>query len=328
MKLAVAGLLFLGVLAALCAAVLVGTLRIGTMPAQASAGRDTEVTILLAARDLPAMALIPADGVTIKTVPQSKAPQGYLTNPVQVVGKVLAVPVVQGQPFSTASFAAEGVGAMLAASLHDGKRAVGIPVTDCSGLEGLLYPGSIVDVVASFKPSTSSDGQVSHGPLSITVLQGVEVLAIEKQTIVSPNAEKGADADALSRNGNAIRRVTLLVDSHQARVVQLAAQEGTLSLALRNPLDSTPDVGKAVSLREVMGEPERPRVQEPSLLDRAVATWVAYGQRMKNQPPPAPVAAPTTRPATWDTIVMHGQTVETRSFPLSWAQADERGNAN
>jgi pilus assembly protein CpaB len=325
MKLAVAGLLFLGVLAALCAAVLVGTLRIGVSPAHASAERDADVTILLAAHDLPAMALITADGVTTKTVPRSKAPQGYLTNPVQVVGKVLAVPVVEGQAFSTSSFAAEGVGAMLAASLHDGKRAVGIPVTDCSGLEGLLYPGSIVDVVASFKPSTNSDGQVSHGPMSITVLQGVEVLAIEKQTIVSPDAEKGADADALSRNGNAIRRVTLLVDSRQARVVQLASQEGTLSLALRNPLDSTPDAGKAISLREVIGEPDRPRVQGPSLLDQAVTAWVAYGQQLKNRPTPAPAITPTTRPATWDTIIMHGQTVETRSFPLSWAHADGRG---
>src|SRR2546421_271903 len=58
-----------------------------------------------------------------------------------------------------------------------GKRAMAVALTDHGGLNGVLYPGSIVDVLASFKSKTGEG-------LSTTLVSGVEVLAIERHTLI------------------------------------------------------------------------------------------------------------------------------------------------
>src|SRR6185503_8819315 len=98
---------------------------------------------------------------------------------------------------------------------------------------------------------------IQRGALTTTLLERVQVLAVEAKSVVSGSAETvGTDtsvaADAISR-ANRTRRVTLLVDTKQAKALQLGMEQGTLSLALRNPLDTGSADRDQVSLRSILG---------------------------------------------------------------------------
>jgi Flp pilus assembly protein CpaB len=85
-----------------------------------------------------------------------------------------------------------------------------------------------VDVLTSYKPANANEA------VTKTLLQNIQVLGIEGDTIVS--AQENKRPGTTDRNKK--RMVTLMVDPEQAKVLQSAIQEGTISLSMRNPLDA------------------------------------------------------------------------------------------
>jgi len=222
-------LVAMGLAAALFAALLVKSLRSDDL-----SGVVPEVDVLLASKDLPAMSVIESTDVTVEKVAKAKLPVGYLSSPAEGIGKILAMPVVQGQVLAESCFIENGVAAQVAASLPTGMRAVSVSLSNDSITGGLLYPGCVVDVLASFKLSSSERGQA----ISTTLLREVQVLAVRGASIVS---EKEIEQDKSRSPSNYGRvTVTLMVDPKQAEALQLATENGTISLALRNPLDKSP----------------------------------------------------------------------------------------
>jgi len=187
MKFAVIALCLLGSVAAASAALLVHALRAPNSGGVAQAGSG-DVTVLVARKALPAMTVLDSSVVEVTTVPADKAPANCITSPVAVVGKVLTKPIVEGQAFTSAHFENLANAQQLAAVIPTGKRAVGISVTNYAGLGGLLDPGSMVDVMVSIKPA---DG---HEAVTTTLLENVQVLAIEQQTVVGEGMDGGGDA--------------------------------------------------------------------------------------------------------------------------------------
>ncbi len=277
MKLHVIGLIAVGVIAALCVAVLVGALQAKGRDGEGSSG-PTERMIVVAARDLEPAMLVEADAVAMKRVRIVDAPKECLFDPVQVVGKVLNTPIVEGQPFTRSAFARDGSGLHLAAALPQGMRAMGVPLSESSGLQGLLYPGSIVDVLASYKPTAGSRECVSQ-----TILQGIRVLGVEDHTIVAPEGTKDSMARTVSRGREV---VTLMVNPQQAEVLQAAMEQGSISLALRHPMDTATQPepeAVAVLVETPAPEPEPappppPPAVEPEPKPESFTTWEVNGE--------------------------------------------------
>src|SRR5687768_3285946 len=121
MKWAIIGLTVLGIAAAGCAALLVSALRAGST--QRVAKVDSDIQVLYAKQPLDAMTVVDGSMVATKVVPRSTAPQDAISDPVQVVGRVLMVPVLTGQAFTSTFFASES-NASVAAAVGKGKRAV------------------------------------------------------------------------------------------------------------------------------------------------------------------------------------------------------------
>jgi len=239
MKWSVVVLVILGLVAAVCAAVLVVSLQSdkggpGATGAPATTGGEgRESSYLVAARDLDARSVVENAAVEIVTAPASKIPPGSFSQPAEVVGQVLRKPMKRAQPFDRSSFMSEGTGVVLAGALKEGKRAVSIPLSDSGGIENLLYPGCMVDVLAALQ--LKDDKGLGDQPMSMTLLQGIYVLAVGDQTVVTPAAPE--DSRALVQKGSP-STITLLVDTKQAEMLYLARQRGTVSIALRNPMDS------------------------------------------------------------------------------------------
>ena len=318
MKWSVIGLVLLGVAAAVCAAVL--TVALGVRHGQISlpgAESGTRVTVMVAEEDLPALSIVTDSAVIKKALSRESAPSDYFSDPVQVVGKVLALPVTAGQPFTAACFTSRGPGSNLAAALPQGKRAVTVMLTDAASLADLIYPGATVDVIGSFRIQHDGGGGRA---LSSALLQGIEVLAVEGETIGADHPVDQASSKVQSRvaSGAQNLRVTLLVTPKQAEALQLATIYGNISLAMRNPKDTSGNGLEVTLLNEgqlaplgswaSVGPPPTPATPvappPPTPTDQAAT-------------PPRPGASVFDKPPTglWDITILRGSASESRSYP-------------
>ena len=351
MKWSIAGLMLLGVGAAVCASVMVASLRVGT-PAVASSHVDLEdVQIMVAAGALPAMSVVDARSVMIKNVPANETPDNFMRRPTDVIGKLLAVPMVEGQVFTTGHFVDDKSGARLASALAHGMRAVSVSLSPEKA--GMLYPGCVVDVLVSLN-RPSPDGTSIREAISMTLLQGIEVLAIDEASVMSEASvpePTETETTGATRRGRRDRLVTLMVNSNQAKALQLAAQYGSVSLALRNPLDASPVETESTMLSDLADEysrivavlaPPQAEGKEGTAGEGAqaaggptdAASVEARARLQRPAPPPAPVEPVVIekpeRPK-WETVVNRGGQIELIRFrrpegvepedaqsPLSW----------
>jgi len=351
MKWSIVGLFALGVIASVSAFFLVVALQnredargSSTSPGTARTTSPTaDVTVLVAARDLESRTVLGGDGVVSRTIASDQAPPSYFSDPVQVVGKILIVPLKQGQLFEPSSFASEGSGLRLSSALTAGKRIVSVALDDSMGIEPLLYPGSIVDVLASFK--VKSDDGTEDRALSVTLLQGVMVLAVGTRTVVSDQPDRSSGMIASGGRPT----VSLLVEPPQAEVLKLAMEAGSISLSMRNPMDAeSVDAGgmRLATLSPILAEiearrRERERVEERNKeeqrdrertrqnfeLEKAryeaeksrqefeVARMRIEKERLDAER--ALAAAREQRPENkWETTILRGGKAETRTFAL------------
>ncbi|CAN5421937.1 hypothetical protein BH10PLA1_BH10PLA1_06850 [soil metagenome] len=328
MKWAAVLLCLLGVAAALCAAFLVNALRIPTQvvipTTQPSQVDEEKVQVLCATTRIPAMTVVDARWVTIKMFPKSLAPKDFVVSPVEVVGRMLSVPVAEGQTFTAACFAEKAAPKQVADAIPFGKRAVGISVTDYAGLEGMLFPGSTVDIIASFK---KTDGEEDNGPTTVTLLENVQVLGIEQDTIVSSNKTLLGDSANASRGGGSMRRVTLLVDTKQAKILQAAVGTGTLSLAMRNPMDTGKANRQNISSKDLITDSSK----SPVGMSDSLTKYILDAMKAASDKKEAASHGPTLfgqgdKPSTpqWDIeIIRGGQASETKSFPVAPVEPTE-----
>jgi Flp pilus assembly protein CpaB len=119
-------------------------------------------------------------------------------------------------------------------------RAVSVALSSSSVSGGLLYPGCVVDVLATFKLAGANRNDIKGEAISTTLLYGIQVLAVQGESVISkPEDETKSKLTSQSNLANSSQRVSvvLLVDPKQAEALQLAMDNGTVSLAMRNPLD-------------------------------------------------------------------------------------------
>jgi pilus assembly protein CpaB len=225
-------LVLLGLVAAFCASLLV---RVSRGHGSAVIGTSPDVEVAVSAKSLPAMSVITSADVSKDKVPRANLPKGSPLSPLQAVGRVLALPVVEGQILTESCLVAEGTGAHLAAALPPGMRAFTVTVSSQSISGGLLYPGCVVDVLASFRLPSSQRGQA----VSTTLLHGVQVLAVRDSSVVSKDKDKEMKTSAVTGSAQSLT-VTLQLDQGQSEALQLAVEHGSIALAMRNPLDKYP----------------------------------------------------------------------------------------
>jgi len=299
MKWVTVGLFALGTVAATCAAVLVASM--GDDAASPTPGAPPDVTVVVASRDLTAMTVLDESCLVSRKVPSGLAPAGTFGDPLQVIGKVLTKQLESGEAFTAQAFVADGSAMRLAAALPDGRRAVTVTLNDSLGGEGLLYPGCLVDVLATMRMPAGDSEQ----PVTLTLLQGISVLAVGTRTIVSPAEEADPKVEDVRRSERPA--VTLLVDGRQAEMLKLATEEGSVSLVLRNPHDLARPAAPGTDLASL--SPVLTLAREPVVEDRQASA--------PEQAAPAPVVV-VQRPLqrTWEAVVLRGGERESHVFEL------------
>ena len=311
----IAILVVLGFVAAVAAAALVVFMQMpDTVTVEGEDGEPAEapgVTVLTAAADISPRTVLDEQHIEETEMPRGEAPDHHFTNRNDVVGRMVVAPVTAGQPLTRRLFPAPGSGYALAGLLPTGMRAVSVTMPGHSGLDGLLYPGSVVDVLTHFP--LRGDTELGSA-VSTTLLENIQVLAVENVAVTSEQygEEEQTDANAGSRS---TLKVTLMVNSKQAEALQLAMQHGDISLALRNPRDEDSALEEATLLNEgymarfatLMGA----REGMPDGFLEALMT------EAEPEPEPEPAPAPPPRepePPRIEVDILRGTVTETKSF--------------
>lgn len=181
------------------------------------------VKILAAVQAMPAGTRIRKTDLKAIAVPETAVPAGALTSVDQAVDRALLFPMSENESLTVGKLSTAGGAEGVPAMIEQGKRAMSVPITDVSGVAGLIQPRAHVDVLFTRL------GSVTESATAI-ILQDVVVLSIGRVTevnqVVDPKAPRLPTQAA-----------TLLVTPSQAAKLELAKNQGRITLSLRNPLD-------------------------------------------------------------------------------------------
>ena len=239
-----------------------GALAMGTykyVSNSASQGGSTGAAIpskpvVVAASDLPLGSELTADDVKVIEWPASSVPADAISDPKEAIGRGLVMAVVQYEPILPLKLASKEAGAGLPPVIPPGLRAVSVRVNEVIGVAGYVVPGTRVDVLTTINP-----GQQQTTMTSKVILTDVQVLAAGTKLDNTADKDKPVPVSV----------VTLLVNPDEAERLTLAASEGKIQLALRNPLDRSAPATRGVRPAVLLGsEPATRVVPSP----RAAAT--------------------------------------------------------
>ena len=134
-------------------------------------------------------------------------PATAISDPNEVIGRGLILPVIQNEPILPMKLASKEAGAGLPPVITPGLRAVSVRVNEVIGVAGYVLPGTRVDVVATVSPTDQKQDMTSK-----VILTNVQVLAAG--TKIERDTEKNKPMP--------VSVVTLLVDPDEAERLTLA----------------------------------------------------------------------------------------------------------
>lgn len=234
------------------------------------------IAIQAAARDMPAGTRLRATDLKPMRVPEKDVPRLALLDEKIALDRPLLFPVSAGEPLTSAKVASATGAEGLPATIEIGKRAISVPITDATGVAGLIQPRAHVDVLFT-KPGSVAEAVTS------TILEDIVVLSIGRITESSSSATTAANPPAVRPQTQA---ATLLVTPEQARKLELAKNQGKISLALRNPLDRSTAMDQTATTSEALY----------ARTGKDLRSNKAWGQLIGPAPPPRPVAMEKKEP--------------------------------
>jgi pilus assembly protein CpaB len=173
--------------------------------------------VFIAVADISPGTVISGAAVKAVTWPQAVIPPKSAATMAEIDGRVVKVPIPQGNPILFSMLAPEGTAAGLSGILDDGKRALTVKVDEVAGVAGFIHPGDHVDVLMDL----SLKGEGEH--FSKTILHDILVL-----TTGQIWEQKGNNKPMV------VNTVTMELTPEDAEVLNLASNEGKIRLALRN----------------------------------------------------------------------------------------------
>jgi pilus assembly protein CpaB len=148
----------------------------------------------------------------------------------ELTGSIARSPFFSGEPIRESKLIkAKGSGYM-AAILPSGMRAISVEISPETGAGGFILPNDHVDVILSRRDRMAEKSTGVEVHTSEVILANVRVLAID-QAVEEKNGQRVVVG----------KTATLELGPHQAEMLALSRQLGTLSLALRSLVDSDKD---------------------------------------------------------------------------------------
>jgi pilus assembly protein CpaB len=187
--------------------------------------------VVVARMDIAQWQKVEAAQVELADWPKGAVTQDLFTEIGQVVGKVAVDKVFKGEALHARRVLDPKGGNVFSLSIPENKRAFTVRVNDVSGVAGFLLRDNHVDVLASRKVSGAKGDEVR----TETLIQDLKVLAVDQESSNDKNKP------------TVVRSVTLEMTPDQAEQAFRAVEEGSIQLALRNPVDQNQVEPRAVA---------------------------------------------------------------------------------
>jgi pilus assembly protein CpaB len=176
--------------------------------------------VVASARDLPPGVALSAKDVVLTDWPSDVPLPGSSNKVEAVIGHPLLRSMGPKEPILLRDLGVEGSGIGLSTKIPPGMRATAIRSNEIVGVAGFLYPGSHVDVLATYSLPGSA------GPITQTVLQDVEILTAGQTIEPDPQGKP-----------QQVNVVTLLLSPEDSQKLQLVSTQGSIQFVLRNGTD-------------------------------------------------------------------------------------------
>ena len=235
--------------------------------------REVEVAttyVVVAAENLPLGTRIVKEQVKAVGWPAATPVKGSFASADEIVGRGLIQPVLANEPLTESKLAPREAGAGLSPSIPPGMRALSIKVNDVIGVAGFTVPGARVDVVVVIN---GNDG------MARTVVSNLQVLTAGTKYDI----EQAKDGQPIPSSV-----VTLLVTPEQAERITLAQTNGSITLVLRNPLDTAPTETNGIRMNGLMGSSSTPPAEKPAAKPRKAPVREVIVQAAVVAPAPKP----------------------------------------
>lgn len=184
---------------------------------------EKKILVQVAARDMPIGTLLKKTDLKSVALLEKDVPKGALLQDKEAINRVLLYPAAVNEPLLNAKLSNATNVEGISSTIEPGYRAMSVQITDVSGVAGLIQPNARVDVLFT-RPGSMAEATTS------TILQNIRVLSIGRITQVGQTVDPRAPKMPVA---------TLVVSPEDAQKLELAKNQGKISLALRNPLDST-----------------------------------------------------------------------------------------
>jgi pilus assembly protein CpaB len=195
--------------------------------------------------------------------------EGAFSDPKKLVDRGVIVAIAKNEPVTESKIASLEAGAGLPPVIPEGMRAISVKVNEVIGVAGFVVPGVLVDVLVTVRRTEGENNE----PMTRTVVSKVEVLTAGTRF----DQEKSKDGKPIPTSV-----VTLAVLPEDAERITLAANEGKITLALRNPLDVKATDTRGIKLAGLMRGMGPEPIVDP-VKNRVVA------RKPAPTPPPPPV---------------------------------------
>jgi pilus assembly protein CpaB len=269
----------------------------GPAPKAGPAVIQATVPVVVATGDLAYGAKLDASHLMVEQLPPGDAPKGAFSSPSQLLSQtggppVVLTPIAAHEPVLAAKLSTGGARAIVSAAIAEGMRGYTIPITDVGGVGGHAMPNDHVDVIVSRDiPQINLPNLPSCNCKRVradVVLQNVRVLGID------------LNADPSSTQAAFGRTATLEVTVQDAQKLAVAAQTGTLSLALRRVGSAEITPVRTVEIGDLRSTaPRAPGPTSPPDDARLIDV-------MRHSAPRAFPAPSQAAPRTHSVIVVHG----------------------
>ena len=211
--------------------------------------------VVVANGDLTFGTMLKEEHLKVAEFPKSSVPAGSYASIDSVLHQTTKVFVVAGEPILASKLSAIGGG--LSVRVPEDMRAMSVKVNEVTGVGGFVLPGDRVDVLVT----VDNVGGVLNA-VTKTILQDAEVLA------------SGTKTETKNNQNVTVQTVTVLVDPDGAEKLALAVDQGSVHLALRNPVDRSVVVASSKDVRTVLGlgSTEKKTVYRPAPVRTEVTT--------------------------------------------------------
>lgn len=190
------------------------------------------VSVVVAAKDLPAGAMVNSENMSLRSMPlsyvhsQAVSPEQFA----RLQGRRMIQPIEAGRTLLWTHVA--GVKRTDFSDILDlGRRAVTVPVDELSSNAGMLRAGNHIDLYVTMSAKNVGG---TKGDVVLPVLQNVEVLATG--TSLDPEVQATMSV-AYQRNGAGYSNVTVDLTPKESALIFAAKSAGRLSAILRNRKD-------------------------------------------------------------------------------------------